>query len=269
MNADDFPKYGYPRGVVVGLAFCTIFGLRRSFRKDAIRCIGGLKPSLQVFGEENIPKDGPCVITVNHYHRPGFGAEWLALGISALAPREIHWVMSAEWTAPGEWYEPFKAWYSRLLLKHVSRVYGFTSMPPMPPRPKDVQARARSVRQVLEYARQHPDFMLGLAPEGANQAGGGLSMPAPGAGRFALLLAGLGAAFAPVGAFEEEGAFCLHFGPAYRLEVPPNLSADKKDKAAAEIIMKNIAVLLPVCLGGIFAPAVTSTNSTQTPAAII
>lgn len=253
MNADGFPKYGYPCGIVVGLAFSTIFGMRRSFREDAIRCIGRLQPSLRVLGKENIPQSGPCVITVNHYHRPGFGAEWLALGISALVPREMYWIMTAEWTAPGKWYEPLKGAYSRLLLKYLSRVYGHTTMPPMPPRLRDIEARARSVRVALEYARRHPDFMLGLAPEGANQAGGKLSMPAPGVGRFALLLAGPGSVFVPVGAYEEEGAFCLHFGPAYRLEVPSGLSADEKDRIAADAMMNKIAALLPVRLRGEFA----------------
>jgi 1-acyl-sn-glycerol-3-phosphate acyltransferase len=211
-----------------------------------------IKPSLQVIGKENIPQSGPCVVTVNHYFRPGFGAEWLALGISAVVPRELHWIMTGEWTAPGKWYEPLKAAYSRLLLKYLARVYDYTTMPPMPPRSKDVEARARSVRAALEYARRHLDFMLGLAPEGAEQPGGKLTMPAPGVGRFALLLAGLGSAFAPVGVYEEAGAFCLHFGPAYRLEVPPSLSADEKDRLAAEIMMKNIAVLLPERLRGNF-----------------
>ena len=149
MKAGDFPKYGTPCGVVLGLAFCTLFGLRRSFREDALRCVGRLKPSLRVIGKENVTQDGPCVIAVNHYHRPGFGAEWLALGISAVVPREMHWIMTAEWTAPGKWYEPLKASYSRLLLKYLSRVYGYTTMPPMSPRPQDVEARARSVRAAL------------------------------------------------------------------------------------------------------------------------
>jgi len=253
MKAGDFPKYGYPSNVVAGLAISTIVGLRRSFRGDAIRAIERLKPSLRVMGQENIPQSGPCVITVNHYHRPGFGAEWLALGISALVPREMHWVMTAEWTAPGKWYEPIKRLYSRLLLKHLSRVYGYTTMPPMPPRLQDVQARARSVRAVLEYTKKHTDFMLGLAPEGANQTKGKLSMPAPGAGRFILLLAGQGSAFVPVGAYETDGNFCLHFGPAYRLAVPSGLSTDERDHMAAENIMKKIAVLLPEALRGDFA----------------
>ncbi len=36
--AGDFPKYGYPTDVVAGLALSAVFGRRRSFRADAIRC---------------------------------------------------------------------------------------------------------------------------------------------------------------------------------------------------------------------------------------
>ena len=246
-------RYRLPLLVVLSLAFDALAGRKRHFREDALDCIAKLEPPLRVLGREHIPTDGPCVVTVNHYHHPGFGAEWLALGISASVPREMHWVMTVEWTAPGEWYEPIKGAYSRWLLKRLARVYGYTAMPPMPPRPGDVEARARSVRKVVEYARQHPDFILGLAPEGADQVGGKLSMPAPGVGRFGLLLAGSGSTFVPVGAYEADGALCLHFGPAYQLSVPSGFAADEKDRAAAEIIMKKIAVLLPEKLRGEFA----------------
>jgi len=253
MKAGDFPKYKYPTGVVVGLAFSTVLGLQRSFREDAIRSIEGLQPPLQIFGKEHIPQHGSCVVTVNHYHRPGFGAQWLALGVSATLPQEMHWIMTAEWTAPGKWYEPIKGLYSRLLLKYLSRVYGYTTMPPMPPRSKDVETRARSVRAVLKYVKEHPDTVLGLAPEGADQLDGRLSAPAPGVGRFALLLAGSGYAFVPVGAYEADGVFCLNFGPAYELTVPSGSSSAEKDAQAARIIMEHIAVLLPEGLRGEFA----------------
>jgi len=246
-------RYQLPLSIVASLGFDALVGRSRSFRDDALACIGQLKPSLRVSGRENIPKDGSCVVTVNHYHRPGFSAEWLALGISALVPREMHWILTAEWTAPGKWYEPIKGMYSRWLLKRLARVYGYTTMPPMPPRPGDVEARAHSVRMVLEYVKKHPDCILGVAPEGADQIEGALSAPAPGVGRFALLLAGLGCEFVPVGAYEADGEFCLHFGPAYWLSVTSGLSTNEKDRQVSEMMMKHIAVLLPEALRGEFA----------------
>jgi hypothetical protein len=123
----------------------------------------------------------------------------------------------------------------------------------MPPRPGDVEARAKAVKRVLKLVKQSGNIVLGLAPEGADQGGGRLSLPPSGVGRFGLLLASSGSAFVPVGAYEADGALCLHFGPAYRLSVPSGLSADEKDRVAAEVMMEHIAVLLPDELRGEFA----------------
>lgn len=249
MKTDDFPKYKYPIGVVVGLAFNALFGLKRSFREDALRCVGRLKPSLRVIGDENIPAHGPCVLTVNHYYRPGFGAWWIALAIAATVPVEIHWVTTGELTYLGRLGSPLSRW----VLARIAKVYDFTSMPPMPPRPQDVEARAKSVKKVLTLMKKSGNTVLGLAPEGADQHDGCLTLPPSGAGRFGLLLAGSGSAFVPVGAYEAGGAFCLHFGSAYQLAIPPGLSNDEKDRQAAKIMMEHIAVLLPEGLRGEFA----------------
>lgn len=244
--------YSYPAGFINALIFDAVLARRRSFRKDAIACVHNLNPPLKILGQENIPDHGPCVITVNHYYRPGFHAEWIALGIAACVPTEMHWVMTGELTYSGKWYASLGSSVSKFVLSKLARVYGFTTMPPMPPRPKDVQARARSIRQVLNLMRQR-NAILGLAPEGGDQPGGRLSMPAPGAGRFGLLLASLGAEFIPVGAYEADGEFCLNFGESYQLIVSSKLSADEKDCCAAKMIMERIAPLLPSHLQGDFA----------------
>jgi hypothetical protein len=245
-------RYQFPLSILPALALDVITHRRRSFKADADDCIRRLQPPLRVLGEENIPVLGPCVVTVNHYHRPGFSAEWLALAISASLPLEMHWIMTGEWTAPGKWYQPLKGFYSRRLLKMLSNVYGFTTMPPMPPRKGDVGERARSVRKVLSLMRANGDTILGLAPEGTDQIGGRLSLPPPGVGRFGLLLAGLGSSFVPVGAYEKKGVFCLHFGSSYRLIISSGLSTEEKGASAAKIIMERIAPLLPESLRGEF-----------------
>ena len=73
---------------------------QRSFRRDAQSCINRLRPPLQVMGFENIPPSGPCLVTGNHYSRPGFRAWWIALGISSCLPFELHWLVTAAWTYP-------------------------------------------------------------------------------------------------------------------------------------------------------------------------
>ncbi len=229
-----------------------LLGRQRSFRADAQRCIERLKPPLRVMGSENIPRSGPCLITFNHYYRPGFRAWWLALGIASVVPVEMYWIMTGELTFPGRWYAPLGKPVSRWLLKRISRVYGFTTMPPMPPRRRDVEARARAVMEALSYVQQAEHPMLGLSPEGGDHPSGGLTWPASGAGRFGLLLAGRGLRFVPVGAYEAQGEFCLQFGAVYKLNVARGLSPDEKDRQAAKIIMENIARQLPAHLRGEF-----------------
>jgi len=249
------PRYSYPPFLLAAVLRDVLLGRRRSFRQDAQKCLQRLQPPLRLLGVEHLPQAGPCVLTVNHYYRPGFRAEWLALAISATVPVDVHWIMTAELTFPGKWYAPLGSWLSRLILRRGAGVYGFTPMPPMPPRPQDVLARAAAVRAVLEYVKRAEKPVLGLAPEGGDQPEGKLSMPAPGAGRFALLLAAAGLKFHPVGAYEQGGEFVLHFGPPYRLEISIPLPADERDRLAARQVMEHIAALLPAHLRGEFQPA--------------
>jgi hypothetical protein len=246
----DYPNYSYPIRLAPGLIANVLFGGHRTFRRDALACVERLKPSLRIFGMENIPQGGPCLITFNHYYRPGFNAWWMALGIAARVPVDMHWVMTGELTFPGKWYARLGMAGSRWLLKRFSRMYGFTSMPPMPPRLRDVEMRAKSVREVLAYARSHPQAILGLAPEGGDQPGGMVTMPPAGAGRFILLLAEQGFPLLPVGCYEEAGEFCLCFGASYRLQLPRGLGPDEKDRQAASTIMSAIAAQLPLRLRG-------------------
>ena len=247
-----YPDYSYPPGLFATVAGDILLLRHRSFRDDAKACIEKINPPLQVLGKENIPGHGPCVITVNHYYRSGFGAQWLALAIAASLPADMHWVMTGEFTYSGKWYELFGALGSRLLLKRIARVYGFMTMPPMPPRPRDVAERAASVRAVLKYVSYAKDPILGLAPEGYDTPHGILTRPATGFGRFGLLLSKAGLKFSPVGAYEADGFFYLHFGKPYELNIRRELSVDEKDEQAAQIIMKNIARLLPLYLKGKF-----------------
>jgi 1-acyl-sn-glycerol-3-phosphate acyltransferase len=252
-QAGNFPRYKYSKGVIAGLLLDWLILRRRSFHADAVACIAQIDPPLRVIGAENIPSAGPCVVTVNHYYRAGFSAWWIALAIASVVSQPMHWIMTGELTFPGKWYAPLGMALSKILLSRGARVYGFTKMPPMPPRPRDVKARADSVREVLSVIKTNPNLILGLAPEGGDQPGGCLTLPAPGSGRFDLLLAHAGLKLVPVGAFESGGEFILRFGPAYALSVPPGLTSDQKDRVASQRVMNAIAETLPPHLRGDFA----------------
>src|SRR3990172_1286931 len=97
------PRYRIPLHTMTGLVIDGLQAQRRSFREDARACIRLLKPPLRVLGEEYIPLDGPCVLTMNHYTRVGFHVWWAAMAISSVLSTPVHWVIAKEWTAPGKW----------------------------------------------------------------------------------------------------------------------------------------------------------------------
>jgi len=247
-----YPNYAYPAPLFFKIITGLLLGRKRSFHLDALQIIARLQPGLLIQGQEFIPAHGPCVITFNHYHRPGFQAWWLALAVAAAVEQEMHWVITSELTYPGKWFGFIGRPLSRWVLRRLAKLYSFTSMAPMPPRPQDSIARAVSVRQVLSFIKHTKNPMLGLAPEGQDDPTGTVCMPAPGLGRFGLLLATSGLSFIPVGAFESDGKLCLRFGPGYDLQIVAGLSASEKDLQAARIIMQNIANLLPTSLRGEF-----------------
>ncbi len=250
-----YPHYHYPPLALLSITGSVLFGGRRSFKQDALDCLALLDPPARWMGVEHLPLSGPCLITFNHYYRPGFSAWWMALALSAANPVDMHFVMTSELTFPGKWYAGFGRTGSRWLLKRFAKIYGFTRMPSMPPRPGDVNARANAVRSALAFARSHPQAFIGLAPEGGDQTGGVLNWPPTGSGRFMLLLAEMGFPIIPAGVFEENGTLRLHFGELYRLRIPIEPSVEGRDRVAAGIVMRAIARQLPERLRGEFGEA--------------
>lgn len=257
------PRYPLPWRVLGDLVCAALPGRRRTFSADARACMALLQPPAQITGIENIPQTGPYLLTINHYTRPGFGAWWLALAASAALTAEVHWVVTGAWTYPDPLRERLFSPATRWAFQRMAAVYGFTSMPPMPPRAEDTLARARAVRQALAYARRTPQAVIGLAPEGQDFPGGVLGQPPPGVGRFILHLAGMGLRILPVGAFEDGERFCLRFGAAYVLEIPTGFTADERDRLVSRAVMGQIARLLPVSLQGSFAYNVNLTGGSD------
>lgn len=256
MRTGHTPRYALPMRTVAQVllsALPTNAQPHRSFREDAQVCVARLRPALCIYGREHIPRHGPCLLTINHYTRPGFQAWWIALALSAAMPIDVHWIMTAAWTYPDHLRARTITRATRWLFRRLARVYGFTTMPPMPPDPRDTAERAVAVRQVLAYVHGATHPVIGLAPEGSDSPDGTLQWPPMGVGRFVLHLARRGLALVPVGSFEADGALCLRFGKPYRLAVPPSLSARERDRQASQVIMRHIAQQLPAHLRGEFA----------------
>ncbi len=240
-NPPTFPAA--PR-CLPALALATLLLRRRSFARDARAALDDLPAPLRVRGAEHIPVRGPCLLLCNHYTRPGLGAWWLVLSITATvaahraadADPEMHWVMTSAWTFPGHpWRQRLLTPLTRWAFRRVARVYDFVPMPPMPPDPREVEARARAVRQTLRLARvaARQGGLLGLAPEGQDL--GQLGPLPPGAGSFIALLVDAGLPLLPVGVDERDQRLSLSFGPLWTPNVPPR-RADRDALVAQQVI---------------------------------
>jgi 1-acyl-sn-glycerol-3-phosphate acyltransferase len=245
------------RFLELGFLASVLTGRPRSFHQDAVLWEQYSKRPARIIGRENIPVRGPGLITINHYFRPGFRAWWMTLAVSAAVPHEIHWVMTDAWTYRGGPFGRLRSRLTQVFFTRIARIYGFTSMPPMPPDPSDTVRRANAVRRVLSRVRRDPEILVGLAPEGGDSQLGDLQNPPSGVGRFILHLAQSGLLIYPVGVFEEGDQLCLNFGSPYKPAICPELPPDERDRAGRQLVMGHIAQLLPDSLRGVFSDATT------------
>jgi hypothetical protein len=243
------PAYRIPPVLLICMALDLLQGKPRSFGQDDRTCTGAVSPPICYIGLDALPPP-PCIITINHFTRPGFQAWWLALGVSAALTEEVRWLVTAAWTFPGRSWAKVGEWASRRLLQRLAQMYGFGSMPPMPPRPQETLARAQAVRRLMQAVRAHQPGWIGIAPEGRDAPGGVLHTPPQGSGRFLLLMANRGLPILPVGIYEGSGALTIRFGAAYTLQVAPGLSSQARDREASRIVMLQLAELLPAHLRG-------------------
>lgn len=200
-----FPSYPSDYKMAIRLALPLIFNRKRSFQQDALDWIKNLYPAPVILGKENIPQSGPFLLVFNHYFRSKYRAWWSVLAAAAIIPTEIHWVMAAAWTFPDHIFGQFLESFSRVIFRKIAQAYNLSLMPPMPPRPREIEARARAVRSILNYVQKHPKAAVGLAPEGGDSPSGALEMPATGVGRFLLHLAHKGLIIYPLGIYELGG----------------------------------------------------------------
>lgn len=211
--------------------------------------MAGLRPPLEVLGSEHVPSHGPALVVGNHYYRPGFATWWPALGIAAAvaarrapdADAEMHWIMTAGWTyADSPWRQRVLTPLTRWAFDRLARVYGFVTMPPMPPDPHEVEARALSVLRAVRLARRLTETsgLMGLAPEGQDFAGR-LGQPPAGAGEFVALLVGAGMPLLPVGVAEVSGHLRISFGPLFAPHIPARRA--ERERSVAKQVMAAIA----------------------------
>ena len=242
----------FPWKTLGRLAVALVRNQPLSFRAESLACLQQANGRVKFLGREFIPQSGPCLLTINHFTRPGVPAWWLSIAASAAVPMEIHWIATQGWTFNDRPALRFVTPITYWLFPRASALLGFSSMPPMPPDPKEVKARAAAVRKVIAYLRTDPQPVIGLAPEGQDTPEGALIQPPSGVGRFIHHITRRCPRIIPIGAYSEPGALCVRFGPEYRVDVPPRMSPDEVDQSVSRVVMQHIALLLPENLRGPF-----------------
>ncbi len=247
------PRYRVPVSVTWGLIRDAVAGHRRSFAGDARTAVRALRPAPLVIGTETIPATGACLVVCNHYTRAGLGAWWIALTVAAAiadrrepgAPRDVHWVTTAAWRYPrGDWRRRIVTPATRWAFARVASVYDFVTMPPMPPDPDEVEARAIAILRTLRLAQRlvTEGGLLGLVPEGRDTPSL-LGEPPAGAGSFIALLVETGMPVLPVGLAEHAGRLHLSFGALFVPEIPHRRAL--RDRVVIDQVLDAIAAQLP------------------------
>jgi 1-acyl-sn-glycerol-3-phosphate acyltransferase len=246
-------RYRLPRLGVLSFVGSALLQRPRSFAHDAHWAVSCIRPAPEVLGGEHVPERGPCLVVCNHYTRPGLGAWWTVLAIGdavatrrhPLADPQMHWVMTAAWTFPtSSWRRHALMPLTYFAFDRVAQIYGFVTMPPMPPDPSQVEARAMAVRRTVRLARHlaATGGILGLAPEGQDTPGG-LAEPPAGAGEFIALLVQAGLPVLPVGLSEPAGQLRVSFGPLFVPDIPARRAG--QDRVVIRQVMDAIARELP------------------------
>lgn len=173
------------------------------------------------------------------------------------ARAEIRLIVASQWTYTNRLERFFVEPFTRFMLSRIARAYNFLPLEPTALGASQTNARAQSIRRVIEEARQavRERIPLGLAPEGGDSPDGELMHPPSGAGRFMLLLAATGLPFLPVGNYVEGDKLVSNFGPLVELTAPQGLRKSELDEWASREVMMQIARLLPAALRGEYGDA--------------
>jgi len=238
----------FPMSLALRIVFSILLYEKRDFRRDAQTALAANSQRITYEGLANIPQTGPLLVIINHYSRPQVSVIWAALAISSQLPQPPIWLMTSAWTKRQPGWDVLRTRLTTIIFARLAFIYGFITMPPMPPVVNEITDRAVSIRRLFKLVHQNPQSMICLAPEGQDSSDGTLGQPAQGTGRLVQQLAKKLKRILPVGVYDPNGCLFVRFGEVFSLtEANQDENADEQ---VSDELMQAIAALLPEHLRG-------------------
>ena len=239
------PEYRVPVPTLIAIGISVLLGRRRSFTRDAIGVMrANHNRPRRVEGIDNIPREGPFIVVMNHLSRRGLRpftcGMALAEAVAGVRPNtaEIHWAFTSEYVDLRIGPVTIPVRLLRWIFGRVARIYDLVTIAR---REELVMGRATALRQLARLVAREP---IGLTPEGL-ESNGILIRPQPGTGLFLASLEGHRAPLLPVGLFEDGDTFVVRIGAPFRIDLPRGVERAEQDRLASEQVMLAIGRQLP------------------------
>ena len=240
------PSYNFAIGYLVRwLVIVAVLRRRRRLGADVREMLRGIEPRPRVKGIEHMPLDGPCIVVMNHYERPGLRVWWCAALVSAaLAARRggeppVRWLITDRFEGFRFAGLPMPDRLMAWLLDKIGGAYGLLLVA----RPEG-EAQSRSALLRAARATLREGAVLGITPEAASGSGPQLASAWPGSGAALSWLSSGSTPLVPVAVRDDEdGALLATFGAPFTL-------GQASDEEGARAVMDAVAALLPPELRG-------------------
>ena len=242
------PSYSFSLGYLVRwLVGVAVLRRQRHLGPDVREMLRGVEPLPCVQGIEHVPREGPCIVVMNHYERPGLRVWWCAALVSAaLSARRggdppLHWLITDRFEGFRFAGLPLPDRLMAWLLGKIGGAYGFLLVA----RPGgEAQSRSALLREARGTLRE--GAVLGITPEAASGSGPQLAAAWPGSGAALSWLSSGTTPLVPVAVRDDEvGALVATFGEPFTLE-------RASDEEGARAVMGAVAALLPPELRGLY-----------------
>ena len=244
-------SYDFSLGYIVRWLFSVaVLRRRRRLGPDSRAMLRGAQPRPRVVGIEHVPREGACIVVMNHYERPGLRVWWCAALVgAALASHRggdppVHWLITDRFEGFRFAGLPMPDRLMAWLLGKIGGAYGLLLVA----RPDDeVRSRSSLLREAREIVRA--GSVLGITPEAASGSGPELAAAWPGSGAALSWLSSGATPLVPVAVRDDEdGALLATFGAPFTLE-------RMSDEEGARAVMGAVAALLPQELRGVYGEA--------------